>query len=68
LAESVTIPKALLKDLYMGLVKVDEALATIEELMDREGLERVRRAEGEYERGEYVTVRGGGEIENLSSE
>ena len=66
--ESVTIPKALLKDLYMGLVKVDEALATIEELMDREGLERVRRAEGEYERGEYVTVRGGGEIENLSSE
>jgi len=52
----------------MGLVKVDEALATIEELMDREGLERVRRAEGEYERGEYVTVRGGGEIENLSSE
>jgi hypothetical protein len=68
LAESVTIPKALLKDFYMGLVKVDEALATIEELMDREGLERVRRAEGEYERGEYVTVRGGGEIENLSSE
>ena len=68
MAESVTIPKALLKDLYMGLVKVDEALATIEELMDREGLERVRRAEGEYERGEYVTVRGGGEIENLSSE
>lgn len=68
MAESVTIPKALLKDFYMGLVKVDEALATIEELMDREGLERVRRAEGEYERGEYVTVRGGGEIENLSSE
>ena len=57
-----------MKDLYMGLVKVDEALATIEELMDREGLERARRAEGEYERGEYVTVRGGGEIENLSSE
>jgi len=68
LAESVTIPKALLKALYVGLVKVDEALATIEELMDREGLERVRRAEGEYERGEYVTVRSGGEIENLSSE
>lgn len=68
LEESVTIPKALLKDLYVGLVKVDEALATIEELMDREGLERVHRAEGEYERGEYVTVRSSGEIEKLPDE
>jgi hypothetical protein len=68
LTESVAIPKALLKDLYVGLVKVDEALATIEELMDREGLERIHGAEGEYEKGDYVTIANSSEIKNLSSE
>jgi len=68
MTESITVPKALLKDLYMGLVKVDEALATIEELMDREGLERIHKAEEEYEKGEYVTIRNSNEIRRLSSE
>ena len=36
LKESV-IPRGLLRELYDGLIKVEEALATIEELMDREG-------------------------------
>ena len=50
--ESVTIPKELLKDLYTGLAKVEEVLATLEELMDKKGLERIRKAEDEYEKGE----------------
>jgi len=54
--ESVTIPKELLKDLYIGLAKVEEVLATLEELMDKEGLERIRKAEEEYRKGEYITV------------
>ena len=37
LGESVVIPKGLLRELYDGLIKIEEALATIEELMDREG-------------------------------
>jgi hypothetical protein len=57
LAETVSIPKELLKDLYAGLVRVEEVLATLEELMDREGLERIRKAEREYVKGEYVTVK-----------
>lgn len=63
MAESVTIPKGLLKDLYMGLAKVEEVLATLEELMDKESLERIRKAEEEYRKGEYITVQSSGEIE-----
>ena len=63
MAESVTIPKGLLKDLYIGLAKVEEVLATLEELMDKESLERIRKAEEEYRKGEYITVQSSGEIE-----
>lgn len=66
LAEQVTIPKRLLKDLCAGLVQVEEVLATIEELMDREGLERIRKAEEEYRKGEYVTVKSSREIRKLA--
>ena len=64
--ESVTIPKELLKDLYIGLAKVEEVLATLEELMDKEGLERIRKAEEEYRKGEYITVQGSGEIKKFT--
>lgn len=63
MAESVTIPKGLLKDLYIGLAKVEEVLATLEELIDKESLERIRKAEEEYRKGEYITVQSSGEIE-----
>lgn len=60
--EYITIPKELLKDLYTGLAKVEEVLATLEELMDKEGLKRIRRAEDEYKKGEYTTVQSSREI------
>ena len=57
LKESV-IPRGLLRELYDGLIKVEEALATIEELMDR-------KVEKEYEENEYVTAHGSSEIKKL---
>jgi len=66
LAESIAIPKTLLKDLYMGLAKVEEVLATLEELMNKEGLERTRKAEEEYRKGEYVTAESSSEIKKLT--
>ena len=57
LGDSVTIPKELLRELYEGLVRVEEVLATLEELMDEEGVRRIRGAEEEYRRGEYVVVK-----------
>jgi len=64
--ETIAVPKELLKDLYMGLARVEEVLATLEELMDKEGLERIREAEEEYEKGKYITVRNSKEIEKLT--
>ena len=68
MTESVTIPKALLKDLYMGLAKVEEVLGTLEELMDKEGLGRISAAEEEYRKREYVTVQNSSEIKKMLSE
>jgi len=62
LKEYITIPKELLKDLCEGLVKVEEVLATLEELMNKEGLERIKEAEEEYRKGEYITIHKSEEI------
>jgi hypothetical protein len=68
LAKTVAIPEELLRELYVGLAKVEEVLATLEELMDKEGLERIHKAEEEYRKGEYKIVRNSGEIKRLLSE
>ena len=65
MTESVTVPKELLRDLYIGLAKVEEVLATLEELMDKEGLERIRKAEEEYRKGEFIRVKSSSEIEKI---
>lgn len=65
MAESVAVPKELLKNLYMGLAKVEEVLATLEELMDKEGLKRIHEAEEEYQKGDYVIVESSQEIGKL---
>jgi hypothetical protein len=67
MSESITIPKELLKDLYLGLAKVEEVLATLEELMNKEGLERIKKAEDEYRKGEYIRIENSSEIKKLLS-
>jgi hypothetical protein len=46
--EAVTIPKELLRELVLELSKVEEVLATLEELLDEKSLRRIREAEEEY--------------------
>jgi len=55
LTEYINIPRALMKELQEGLVRVEEVLATLEELANAEGLERIKTAEEEYQKGEYTT-------------
>lgn len=57
MVESVTVPKDLLRELRDGLAKVEEVLATLEELSDRDGLERIRLAEEDYKKGQYTVVK-----------
>ena len=65
MTEYINIPKGLLKELQEGLVRVEEVLATLEELTNREGLERVKLAEEEYKKGEYITVQNTDELRKM---
>ena len=46
----VSIPLPLLKELYEHFAKIEEILATLEELTNKEGLERVEKSLEEYEK------------------
>ena len=56
MAKTVAIPEELLRALVLGLSRVEEVLATIEELLNEEGLKRIRRAVKEYRKGDYIVV------------
>ena len=62
MTEYINIPTALLKELQEGLVRVEEVLATIEELANAEGLERIKTAEEEYQKGDYITLHNSDDI------
>jgi hypothetical protein len=62
---TVVEPKELLRELVLELSKVEEVLATLEELLNEEGLKRMREAEEEYRRGDYIAVESGKEVEKL---
>lgn len=56
LTEAVPVPRPLLKELYEHFAKIEEILATLEELSNKEGLERIEKSLEEYKKKEYVTV------------
>lgn len=53
------------RELNLELSKVEEVLATLEELLNEEGLRRVREAEEEYRKEDYIVVDSGKEVEKL---
>ena len=57
MTEAVSVPRPLLKELYVHFAKIEEILATLEEQSDKEGLERIEKSLEEYKKKEYVTVR-----------
>ena len=56
LNEAVPVPRPLLKELYEHFAKIEEILATLEELSNKEGLERIEKSVEEYKKKEYVAV------------
>lgn len=67
MAKKVAIPEELLRGLVLELSRVEEVLATIEELLNEEGLKRIRRAVEEYRKGDYIVV-DSSEVKNYSCE
>jgi hypothetical protein len=57
LAEVVTIPLPLLKELYEHFYRIEEIIATLEELSDEEGLKRIEKSLDDYTKKKYVTVK-----------
>jgi hypothetical protein len=56
LTEVVTVPRPLLKELYKHFDRIEEILATLEELADKKGLKRIEKSLEEYKKKEYVAV------------
>jgi len=57
LTETVSIPRPLLKELYEYFARIEEILATLEELSNKEGLERIEKSLEDYKKKEYVTAK-----------
>lgn len=62
MTEVVSIPRPLLKELYEHFDRIEEILATLEELSNKEGLERIEKSLEEYKKKEYITVKSPEEI------
>ena len=56
MTETISVPVPLLKELYEHFDRIEEILATLEELSDKEGLSRIEKALEEYKKKEYVIV------------
>ena len=50
------VPLPLLKELYEHFDRIEEILATLEELSDKEGLKRIEKSLEEYKRKDCITV------------
>jgi len=56
LTETISVPLPLLKELYEHFDRIEEILATLEELSDKKGLKRIEKSLEEYKRKECITV------------
>ena len=65
MTETVTIPRQLLAEIRDGLTRLEEILATLEELADREGSERVKRAEEEIQAGNFKVAKTKKDLDKL---
>jgi len=52
--ETITLPKSLIEDLIKHLDNIISILATMEELIDGEGLKRICEGIEDYKRGDYL--------------
>lgn len=54
--ETVSVPLPLLKELYEHFDRIEEILATLEELSDKKSLRRLEKSLKEYKKKEYIAV------------
>ena len=52
----MSVPRSVLKELQQHARQIEEIIATLEELADKEGIRRIKSSLKQYEQGEYVVV------------
>lgn len=62
MTETVPVPRPLLEELYEHFGRIEEILATLEELSNKKGLKRIDRALQEYKKKECLLVTSPDEI------
>ncbi|MEM3442094.1 MAG: hypothetical protein QXV09_07415 [Candidatus Bathyarchaeia archaeon] len=65
MTEVISIPRPLLKELYEHFDRIEEILATLEELSNKEGLERIKKSLQEHKKKEVVSVKSPEEIRDV---
>jgi hypothetical protein len=56
LIEEISVPRPLLKELYEHFDRIEEILATLEELSNKQGQKRIKKSLEEYEKKECFAV------------
>ena len=52
----MSVPRSVLNELQQHARQIEEIIATLEELADKEGIRRIKSSLKQYEQGEYVVV------------
>ena len=63
--ETIQVPRELLQELTQRLARVEEVLATLEELSDTQGAKRVKRSEEDLKSSRYRTAKTPEELDEI---
>ena len=64
---SVRLPRKVIEELYDASVRFASVLETLEVLMDKQTMRRIKTGEKEYSRRQYVVAKGPAEIRRALS-
>ena len=64
---SVRLPREVIEELYDASVRFASVLETLEVLMDKQTMRRIKTGEKEYSRRQYVVAKGPAEIRRALS-
>ncbi len=64
---SVRLPRSMVKDLYDASVRFASVLETLEVLMDKGTMKRIKTGERQYSKRQYVVAKGSSEIRKALS-
>ncbi|MCS7365446.1 MAG: hypothetical protein NDF54_08425 [archaeon GB-1867-035] len=65
MTETITLPKELLQNLIKNLDEIKSILETIEELLDKEALKRIKEGIKDYKEKRYTTAKTKEELKEI---